>query len=148
MYADYSEEVQNFKHFFSQQKPFKIFKHDEEGDWAYFTTWNKEHLSQYAITSKGKVKRMHRDGEFYDINPVVINNKHLAVILSGFSDYSGENQQATYALAKAVATAFIPNPYHAKRVKFKDGDTFNCNVENLEWNVSKSAKILAEKGLL
>jgi len=42
----------------------------------------------------------------------------------------------SYALHEIVAKSFIPNPDNLKYINFKDHNSHNCSVSNLEWSSS------------
>lgn len=39
----------------------------------------------------------------------------------------------SYSVCRLVAMAFLPNPEKHPCIRFKDGNSFNCHWENLEW---------------
>lgn len=60
--------------------------------------------------------------------------------------YKGKIKQGNYAVHRLVAQTFIPNPHNKTHVNHIDGNTFNNNVDNLEWvtpleNVEHAAKV-------
>lgn len=60
------------------------------------------------------------------------------------------NDGKGYKIHRLVAQAFIPNPNNLPMVNHKDENTFNNNVDNLEWctnkyNVKYSAKPLSDE---
>ena len=51
----------------------------------------------------------------------------------GYPKVQLTNRGKTIAVHRAVATAFIPNPYSLPQVNHMDGVKTNCVAENLEW---------------
>ncbi len=47
--------------------------------------------------------------------------------------YSNDSGQRIHSVHRLVAQAFIPNPDNLPEVNHKDGDRYNCRVDNLEW---------------
>jgi hypothetical protein len=41
----------------------------------------------------------------------------------------------TYDAGLLVADTFIPNPYNCRDVRYKDNNSKNCKLENLEWDI-------------
>ena len=86
----------------------------------------------YIICKSGEVYSLKRD-RFLDKalrkrNPQDINSKHdvfVNIIING--------KNATVALHRLLAKAFIPNPQNKETVNHIDGNPSNNSVSNLEW---------------
>jgi hypothetical protein len=73
----------------------------------------------YSTFGKGKWLKMDEKGR---------------VLRFQFTTVSGRRVEKV--LHKVVADCFIPNPDNLKYINFKDQNTHNCSVSNLEWSSS------------
>ena len=85
---------------------------------------------KYQISNKGNVKSLKgTHGEYREkiLKLQKSEKNYLFVFL-----YKNGNPKK-YWIHKLVANAFIPNPKNLYLVGYKDGNTLNNNVDNLEW---------------
>src|SRR6185369_12850247 len=89
----------------------------------------KGYNSLYAVTSFGRVwsySRNGREGCWLKFNRTKTN--YIQVGLTK----KGDKRKFEY-VHRLVADAFIKNPEKKKQVNHKDGNRYNCKVNNLEW---------------
>lgn len=92
-------------------------------------------LPEIEVSNLGGVryrgyKKVYEDGTSINVEPVSIRNSDLHNAKSSYFDYQGKR----YRVGHLVAEAWIPNPEKLDRVHYKDGDSQNCRVDNLEWS--------------
>lgn len=80
---------------------------------------------EYEVSSAGRVRRYGRI--LSQIKVVSHKNSYLIVGLSL------HNKSRHYLIHRLVAQTFLVNDENKPTVNHKDGDTFNNNVNNLEW---------------
>jgi len=88
--------------------------------------WKKTHINEnYEVSSFGRIRKLNkwpkRFGEYRYLKPNP--SKYLTVRID----------KKTYNLHRLIAIAFIPNPNEYKCVMHLDNDTYNNNINNLEW---------------
>ena len=88
---------------------------------------NGVYPSDYVIWSDGRVQNTERSGKPF-LKPEIRPNGSLRVTLVQAPDIFKKMY-----IHHLVATAFIPNPLNATKVRFINGDRGNPHVENLEW---------------
>jgi len=74
---------------------------------------------KYQISDKGDVKSLVRNEI---LKKTIKNNFHTVTLLKNH-----------YSIGYLVAKSFIANDYNYKYIRYLDKDTFNNNVNNLEW---------------
>ena len=102
----------------------------------------------YIICKSGEVYSLKRnrflDKALRKRNPQDINSKHdvfINIVING--------KNATVALHRLLAKAFIPNPYNKETVNHIDGDPTNNTIANLEWlTQSENSKHAHTTGLV
>lgn len=83
--------------------------------------------NNYFISTNGELYRATKTKRLKKLTGTIKNNKFRQVFLKI------NGQRKTVQLHRLVAETFIPNPNGLKTVRHIDGDTFNNNVDNLEW---------------
>ena len=83
---------------------------------------------QYMISSSGQVLQMN----VMPPNLVEQQIKDGRIMVTLFF----KGKKSVIDIARLVAEYYLPNPTHAKQVRFKDGNPKNCHVNNLEWENS------------
>jgi hypothetical protein len=88
--------------------------------------WKKIDISQtYEVSTYGRIRRINkwpkRFGQYSYLKPN--GSKYPAVRIEG----------KTYNLHKLIALTFLPNPKNYKCVMHLDNDTYNNNINNLQW---------------
>lgn len=89
-----------------------------------------EDFSKYAIDVHGNVWTLNY--RWPKIRKPILNNRYLAVKAT---DDNGRLR--TLYIHKLVARAFIPTHNVNQRVRHKDGNIYNNQVDNLEWIINK-----------
>lgn len=97
--------------------------------------------TSYAISNKGRVKRLERVDRFIRKDTGKEVERHVSEMILKLSDNQGyyeinlrEGDKSEYRrIHRIVANAFIPNPDNLPEVNHKDGNPHNNLVENLEW---------------
>lgn len=97
----------------------------------------------YQISNKGRIKSVSKTlpgvlGGSYVKNEIILLpyiKEYPTITLRVKSD--GKMR----ALHRILAIHFIPNPQNKKFVNHKDGDKFNCDIDNLEWATSSENQI-------
>lgn len=84
----------------------------------------------YQISNLGRVKSL-KDNRGKYREKILKLQKSEKNYLFVFLYKNGKPKK--YWIHKLVANAFIPNPKNLYLVGYKDGNTLNNNVDNLEW---------------
>lgn len=89
----------------------------------------------YEVSTKGRVRTVERtilrsNGKRYHIK-----QRYLAITYWGYAHVilHKDKKQRCIDVHRLVALAFIPNPENLFLVNHRDENTYNNNVENLEW---------------
>ena len=87
----------------------------------------------YKVSTYGRVKSLSRSGNGYKEKILKGYNtgkdrKYVCVKL-----YDKFGNKKNYKIHRLVAEAFLDNPNNLPQVNHIDGDTFNNNINNLEW---------------
>lgn len=89
----------------------------------------------YKINNKGKIYS-------YSRNKFIAQRKHnrgLTVML--YKNGKPKN----FSVARLVAIHFVPNPYNYDKIYFIDGNKYNVNSYNIQWNdKNKNTKIVVD----
>ena len=88
----------------------------------------KDYEMLYQISNLGNVKSLHCNKE--KIMKLTIRSKNYPYYFVGLLK---NGKRKYFAVHRLVAQAFIPNPNNLPEVNHKDKNTFNNNVDNLEW---------------
>lgn len=90
-------------------------------------------IPDYQISSKGRVRKVKKDGSYFMVKPQLVNKTHLIFY----------TKHSNVALGRAVWETFvgeIPNGYF---VQFKDSCSKNCCLENLY--IKHSKEVFSER---
>lgn len=104
--------------------------------------YNGEAYNQFEVSNDGQLRNV-KTGTIYKQH---INQKgYNQVYVSLGSRKIGK----VFKIHRAVAEAFIPNPYNKDEVNHKDGNKNNNNVSNLEWmTASENVQHAYKNGLM
>lgn len=97
--------------------------------WKPVRNW--EH--KYEISNKGRLRNIETQ---LILKPLSVGCKYYYFMFYDPKRKS-KNKRVKVYLHRMLAQCFIPNPYLHNEVNHKDGDKWNCSLDNLEW-VSKS----------
>lgn len=95
----------------------------------------KDYEGLYEVSSYGRIKAMPKlwgNGYKQYKREKILNCKDNGFGYSQTQLYR-KSIPKTHYVHRIVATSFIPNPNGYKEVNHKDGNKYNCNVDNLEW---------------
>lgn len=95
-------------------------------EWALLEKSNDELI----ISNLGNIKRISNGKEYYGRIGIKGRADQSKVIVSVSLAEAGHKY---IYLARAVATAFLPNLHNSEKVLHKDGNVRNCCASNLEW---------------
>ena len=108
----------------------------------------------YEVSNQGRIRRMRCSSCGQELPEKMIRSRKRSTGKRGrpVMEVSLQHQRVkvTVHVHRAVAEAFIANPKELGYVDFKDGNSLNCVVENLEWvvkprNHPKARKISEEQ---
>lgn len=96
-------------------------------------------FNDYSVNKVGEIMRY--DGKILTAFPRG-HNKYMTVRIQI------NNKAHWVSIHRAVATAFVPNPYNKPMVNHIDGNKLNNHVDNLEWvTASENQKHAYRTGL-
>ena len=86
---------------------------------------------RYSVSTYGRVKTIYHGKEHI----LSLRNKYKSRPNKAYYHVrlSEKGVLKDFFVHRLVAIAFIPNPHNKPVVNHKDGDKFNCHVDNLEW---------------
>lgn len=118
-------------------KPYRV--PDLEGE-----TWKNiiGFESQYMVSNLGRIKSCdrilpHKNHGSWHIKERLLKQVATPYGYMAVSLQLGKGKMQTIRVHRAVADAFIPNPYNLPQVNHIDGNKKNNNVTNLEWVTEK-----------
>lgn len=89
----------------------------------------------YKISNKGKIYNCNK-------NKLVTQRKtERGFTVTLYKD----NKRKTFSVPRLVAIHFVPNPYNYNKIYFIDGNKYNVNSYNIQWNfTNKDTKIVVD----
>ena len=87
----------------------------------------------YQVSNLGRIRRILGYKNYNYLTPNMQHDGYLRVIISDKS-----KKHRLLNVHREVAIAFVPNPNNCKYAVFADGNTRNCNANNLVWTDKKS----------
>ena len=102
----------------------------------------------YQISNFGRAKRIARtvvrtDGTTINLRERIssgVKVNRTGTLAAYARNEHTKGRHNALALHCLVAAAFLPNPEHRKHVLFKDGNPYNCHVDNLMWGSTPKRK--------
>lgn len=91
----------------------------------------------YEVSNQGRIRRVRCSSCGQDLQVKLLRSRKRVTGKRGrpVLDVTLQHQKVkvTVQVHRAVAEAFVANPNGYAFVDFKDGNSLNCRVENLEW---------------
>jgi hypothetical protein len=85
------------------------------------------HFPDYGITDTGQVLSIKNPNKQIVLHQYKLRKYNIVYL------YNSVKLRKSIMVGRLVASAFIPNLKKAKVIRYKNGNTDDCSVENLEW---------------
>lgn len=89
------------------------------------TWYNIENFNEYQVSNLGRVRRIKDNGQEFILKPY-FSDKHITVSLS-----KNDGKHYSYRVAVLVLKYVKNNYKKTYNIKYKDGNPYNCNEDNI-----------------